>query len=202
MDPGPGKRSFWFAARLWLLEEADIAPEELLLLSFSRRWRCGPQGAHRRGLSRSHTVVPASTFHSLAARLLESHAEQVLGWTGMPALLTGPEQVALVHDMLSTEDLASWPLPFRNLLTTNSFAREVTDFLLRCQEQLINGSQLPTWPMTVQTGKGCRNSSSDMNRPCWNATASTMGRCSGERLTSSSGRKSPWQSVPSTATCS
>ena len=140
--PGTGKTEFLVRRALWLLEEADIAPEELLLLSFSRRGVADLKERVRRGLSRSHTVVPASTFHSLAARLLEGHAEQALGWTGMPALLTGPEQVALVHDMLSTEDPDSWPLPFRNLLTTNSFAREVTDFLLRCQEHLVNGSQL------------------------------------------------------------
>jgi superfamily I DNA/RNA helicase/RecB family exonuclease len=127
---------------LWLLEEADIAPDEILLLSFSRRGVADLKARVRRALRRSYTVVPASTFHSLAARLLESHAEQALGWTSMPSLLTGPEQVALVHELLTTEDAARWPLPFRSLLTTNSFAREVTDFLLRCQEQLIHGPQL------------------------------------------------------------
>lgn len=140
--PGTGKTEFLVRRALWLLEKTDVAPQEIVLLSFSRRGVADLKERVRRGLARSYTVVPASTFHSLAARLLESHAEQALGWKGMPALLTGPEQVALVHDMLSSEHPDDWPIPFRNLLTTKSFAREVTDFLLRCQEQLIDGRQL------------------------------------------------------------
>ncbi|MDH3262050.1 MAG: ATP-dependent helicase [Acidimicrobiia bacterium] len=140
--PGTGKTEFLVRRALWLLEDADIPPEKILLLSFSRRGVADLKSRVRRGLARSYTVVPASTFHSLAARLLESYSEQALGWTDMPSLLTGPEQVALIHEMLVTEEERSWPLPFRSLLTTNSFAEEVADFLLRCQEQLIKGPQL------------------------------------------------------------
>ena len=140
--PGTGKTEFLVRRALWLLEDAQITPEEILLLSFSRRGVADLKSRVRRGLTHSYTVVPASTFHSLASRLLESYAEPALGWTDMPSLLTGPEQVALVHELLATEDARRWPLPFRGLLTTNSFAREVTDFLLRCQEQLIGGPQL------------------------------------------------------------
>ena len=142
--PGTGKTEFLVRRVLWLLEEAGIPAEDILLLSFSRRGVADLKERVRGGLSHSYTVVPASTFHSLASRLLESQAQEVLGWTEMPALLTGPEQVALVHELLSREDARDWPLPFRGLLTTNSFAREVTDFLLRCQEQLIQGPQLAT----------------------------------------------------------
>ncbi len=140
--PGTGKTEFLVRRALWLLEEAEIDPEEVLLLSFSRRGVADLKGRVQLGLTRSYTAVPASTFHSLASRLLERHAEQALDWTTMPSLLTGPEQVALVHELLASEDVERWPLPFRSLLITNSFAREVTDFLLRCQEQLIDGSQL------------------------------------------------------------
>lgn len=140
--PGTGKTEFLVRRALWLLQSAEVDPEQILLLSFSRRGVADLKGRVQQGLTRSHTVVPASTFHSLASRLLESHAEVALGWTRLPSLLTGPEQVALVHELLATEDARRWPLPFRGLLTTNSFAREVTDFLLRCQEQLIDGPHL------------------------------------------------------------
>ncbi|MFQ5947563.1 MAG: ATP-dependent helicase, partial [Acidimicrobiia bacterium] len=62
--------------------------------------------------------------------------------TGMPGLLTGPEQVAMVRRLLGDEDPADWPASFRGLLPTQTFANEVTDFLLRCQEQLIDASEL------------------------------------------------------------
>ena len=140
--PGTGKTEFLVRRALWLLEEGEIDPEEILLLSFSRRGVADLKERVQRGLTRSYTAVPASTFHSLASRLLERHAEEALDWTTMPSLLTGPEQVALVHELLGSEDAQRWPLPFRSLLTTNSFAREVTDFLLRCQEQLIDSPQL------------------------------------------------------------
>ena len=140
--PGTGKTEFLVRRASWLLEEAGIPSESILLLSFSRRGVADLKERVRSRLSRSYTIVAASTFHSLASRILESHAPAVFGWTEMPALLTGPEQVALVHELLSREDAHNWPLPFRALLTTTSFAREVTDFLLRCQEQLIEGPQL------------------------------------------------------------
>jgi superfamily I DNA/RNA helicase/RecB family exonuclease len=140
--PGTGKTEFLVRRALWLLEDAEISPEEILLLSFSRRGVADLKERVQRGLHRSYTVVPASTFHSLASRLLESYAGPALGWTALPSLLTGPEQVALVHELLLGEEPGRWPLPFRGLLTTQSFAREVTDFLLRCQEQLIDGPQL------------------------------------------------------------
>ncbi len=140
--PGTGKTEFLVRRALSLLESAGVDPEEILLLSFSRRGVADLKTRVQNGLTRSYTAVPASTFHSLASRLLESHAERAFNWTTMPSLLTGPEQVALVHELLAAEDTDAWPLPFRSLLSTNSFAREVTDFFLRCQEQLIDGAQL------------------------------------------------------------
>ncbi len=140
--PGTGKTEFLVRRALSLLESDGVHPEEILLLSFSRRGVADLKTRVQNSLKRSTTAVPASTFHSLASRLLESHAGRALNWTTMPSLLTGPEQVALVHELLTSENVESWPLPFRGLLTTNSFAREVTDFFLRCQEQLIDGAQL------------------------------------------------------------
>ena len=140
--PGTGKTEFLVRRTVWLLEVADAKPEEMLLLSFSRRGIADLRERVQRKLTRSHSDVPTATFHSLAARILESHSGRALGWPEMPTLLTGPEQVALVHELLSTEDARQWPLPFRGLLASHSFAREVTDFLLRCQEQLIDQTRL------------------------------------------------------------
>jgi superfamily I DNA/RNA helicase/RecB family exonuclease len=140
--PGSGKTEFLVRRACWLFEEAGIKPEHVLLLSFSRRGVADLRRRVQMKLTRSITEVPASTFHSLASRILETHGERTLGWTRMPTLLTGPEQVALMHELLATEDPHRWPLPFRGMIASPSFAREVTDFLLRCQEQMIDQSDL------------------------------------------------------------
>ncbi|NOY54797.1 MAG: ATP-dependent helicase [Actinobacteria bacterium] len=139
--PGTGKTEFLVRRAHHLLEDG-VPAENLLLLSFSRRGVTDLRERLESLLARSGVAVPVSTFHSLASRLLETFAQDILGWTSRPTLLTGPEQVALVHELLATEDPARWPLPFRALLTTDAFAREVTDFVLRCSEQLIGPDRL------------------------------------------------------------
>jgi len=132
--PGTGKTEFLVRRAEWLVEHG-AGPSDLLLLSFSRRGVADLRSRLRQRMDRTSVSIPAMTFHALAARILEA-TETV------PALLTGPEQVALVHHLLLQEDPREWPLPFRSLLTTDSFATEVTDFLLRCSEQLIDPAEL------------------------------------------------------------
>ncbi len=139
--PGTGKTEFLVRRAHHLLEDG-VRAENLLLLSFSRRGVADLKERLESLLRRSGVAVPVATFHSLTSRLLETFGQGLLGWTSRPTLLTGPEQVAVVHELLETEDSARWPLPFRSLLPTNAFAGEVTDFVLRCSEQLIDPDRL------------------------------------------------------------
>lgn len=132
--PGTGKTEFIVRRAAWLVN-AGVAPDNLLLLSFSRRGVADLRERLRDRLDRTSMSVPVMTFHALASRVLEAA-------DAAPALLTGPEQVALVHRLLLHEDPRDWPLPFQPLLETDVFAAEVTDFLLRCSEQLIEPEQL------------------------------------------------------------
>jgi superfamily I DNA/RNA helicase/RecB family exonuclease len=50
--------------------------------------------------------------------------------------LTGPEQVALVHELLTRQNPSDWSPAFGQLLATQTFAREVTEFILRAAEQM------------------------------------------------------------------
>jgi superfamily I DNA/RNA helicase/CRISPR/Cas system-associated exonuclease Cas4 (RecB family) len=47
-----------------------------------------------------------------------------------------------VRDLLASEDEGIWPASFRNLLPTTTFAEEVADFMLRCNELLIDPPRL------------------------------------------------------------
>ena len=86
-------------------------------------------------------ATDVSTYHSFAARLLETHA-LYRGWDRSPDVLPGPDQKRLVAELLETEDPGRWSPAYRSLLTTRTFADEVTDFVLRCREQLIGPSDL------------------------------------------------------------
>jgi len=138
--PGAGKTEF-LVRRARHLIATGVPPEQILILAFSRRGAADLRLRIASGLERSFSVIPASTFHSLAMRILEAHGP-VGGWTVTPTLLTGPEHVEVIAEVLAQEDPARWPLPFRGLLDNRAFAEEVADFGLRSAERLVSTSTL------------------------------------------------------------
>lgn len=139
--PGTGKTEFLVRRAMSLIDDGAVAPSHLLVLGFSRRGVAELRDRIEHRLGRSFTEIPASTFHSLATRVLEFYGPDVLG-RSLDALLTGPEQVAFIEDLLRVEVPSDWPHPYRELLATRTFAKEVTDFVLRCREQLIDADRL------------------------------------------------------------
>ncbi len=140
--PGTGKTEFLVRRAAHLIDDLGIAADRVLLLTFSRRAAADLRRRVEDRIARSTTGIPASTFHSFALRLLELHAPAVLGWSSLPTILTGPEQVALVAELLAQETEQSWPAPFRAMLTTRTFAAEVADFVMRSQERLLSAETL------------------------------------------------------------
>ncbi len=140
--PGTGKTEFLVRRAVHLVDHGVATPDQVLLLSFSRR---GPAGLRPRiedSLAGSHTELDASTFHSFSFRLLETYAADSLNWERMPTLLTSLEYVLRVRSMLADEDPSAWPVLFRGLLDTTTFAEEIADFMLRCSELLITSKDL------------------------------------------------------------
>lgn len=139
--PGTGKTEFLVRRAVRLIEGGQCEPQNLLVLTFSRRGAADLADRIHGGLGRTVRGIDASTFHSLAMRLLEAHAER-RGWPQAPTVLTGPDQQRLVASLLSGEDPAAWSPAYRGLLGTRTFAAEVTDFLLRCRERLLGAGDL------------------------------------------------------------
>jgi len=139
--PGSGKTEFLVRRARYLIEQGGVHPDQLLVLSFSRRSTAELRTRISAELDRSISRLPASTFHSLAMRIVETHGSTG-DWPEVPTLLTGPEQVALVTDVLATEDPAAWPMTFRGLLRDVAFADEVADFILRAAERLADGATI------------------------------------------------------------
>ncbi len=107
--PGTGKTEFLVRRALHLIRSDIASPDQVLVLTFSRRAAAELGRRIADGLERSHPGVAASTFHSFSYRLLETYAPTALGWSDMPSLLTGPEQVALVGELLRSESPEDWP---------------------------------------------------------------------------------------------
>ena len=140
--PGTGKTEFLVRRAAHLIEHGIATPDQVLLLSFSRRGSAGLRSRLQESLTGTHAELDASTFHSFSFRLLETYAADSLGWEQMPTLLTSLEYVLRIRSLLSSEVPATWPVLFRGLLDTTTFAEEVADFMLRCSELLIGPDDL------------------------------------------------------------
>lgn len=139
--PGTGKTEFLVRRAEAILDSGRADPENLLLLSFSRRGVADVADRLRDRLDRSIRSLDITTYHSFALRLLEAHATSA-GWEQTPSVLTSPEQVRFVATLLATEEETLWSPVHRTLLGSFTFAAEVTDFILRCREQLLGPAEL------------------------------------------------------------
>jgi superfamily I DNA/RNA helicase len=138
--PGTGKTEFLVRRARHLIESGAAVAAEVLILAFSRRSAGEIAGRATSPLSSASPV--ATTFHSFAHRLLEAHGSEVFGWQEIPSLLTGPEQISLVSELMADEDPSSWPALYRPLLRSHTLSEEVGDFLLRCRERLLSSDDI------------------------------------------------------------
>ncbi len=139
--PGTGKTQFLVARVASAVHEAGIVPEEIVVLGFSRS---GVTDLTRRlvdALGPPAYRINITTYHALAMRIVEANAVD-LGWEKTPTVLTAAEQEQLVAELLLKEPPGAWPAGYRALLDSRIMAGEVTDFILRCHEQLVSTNDL------------------------------------------------------------
>lgn len=139
--PGAGKSEF-LVRRAAVLLESGVTPDALVALTFSRRAAADLKARIVDRSAHARAGLGVSTFHAFAYRFLERHAPTTLGWPEMPTILTGPEQVALVAELLAAAPPGAWPISFRDMLATRTLAAEVTDFILRARERLLTTADL------------------------------------------------------------
>ena len=141
--PGTGKTTTLVEAVVHRVEERGLDPEQLLVLTFSRR----AAGELRRRitgrLGRTTREPVAMTFHSYAFALLRREAQQ--RGEPVPRLLSGPEHLLEIRRLLrgDVDDSArDWPAGLRPVLLTRGFADELRDLLLRARERGLDGDAL------------------------------------------------------------
>lgn len=137
--PGTGKTSV-LRERFARMVEAGADPERVAMFTLTRRAarEARDQLTHR--LARSLAEVPVFTAHGYAFRALSSRFRE-LDYTAPPRVLSAPEQYAEVRGLLFDQDPADWPR-FGHLLEVPSFAQQVADFVMRCQERLLEPDHL------------------------------------------------------------
>ena len=141
--PGTGKTTTIVAAVADRIERRGIAPERILVLTFSRKAAAELRERITARLRRTTREPLAVTFHSYAYAL--ARREFVLAGDEPPRLLSAPEQLLEVRRMLRGEAQdggTRWPDRLRPALATRGFAEEVRDLLLRAAERGLDGRGL------------------------------------------------------------
>jgi superfamily I DNA/RNA helicase/RecB family exonuclease len=141
--PGTGKTTTIVAAVADRIENRGIAPERILVLTFSRKAAAELRERITARLRRTTREPLAVTFHSYAYAL--ARREFVLAGDEPPRLLSAPEQLLEVRRMLKGEAQdggGRWPERLRPALATRGFAEEVRDLLLRAAERGLDGRSL------------------------------------------------------------
>ena len=141
--PGTGKTTTIVAAVADRIENRGIAPERILVLTFSRKAAAELRERITARLQRTTREPLAVTFHSYAYAL--ARREFVLAGDEPPRLLSAPEQLLEIRRMLRGEAQdggSRWPERLRPALATRGFAEEVRDLLLRAAERGLDGRSL------------------------------------------------------------
>ena len=155
--PGTGKTTTLVEAVVDRVERRGLAPEQVLVLTFSRKAAQELRERVTARLRRTTRGALAMTFHSYAYALLRRE----LAATGGPPLrlLSGPEQDLEVARLLAgvlDDGAGAWPEGLRPALPLRGFRRELRDLLQRAQERGVDGQLL------ARLGEGA-------GRPEWTA---------------------------------
>lgn len=147
--PGTGKSTLIAQLAADRIRNHEVSPENVLVLTGSRRaaaWMRTEITRLLTGSSEELRTAPeplVRTVHSYAFAVLRLQA--VRDQLPPPQLLNGPDQDALVRDLLAGDvetGAKGWPETLRPALTVPGFAEELRDLLLRAAERGVGPEQL------------------------------------------------------------
>ena len=122
--PGAGKTSTLVEVVADRVDRRGVAPEEILVLTFSRTAADELRSRIARRLARTTASTPAMTFHSFCYAIVRqaldpaSYAEPV-------RLLSAAEHEAMIADLIGDGDASRWPDFMRPALQTRGLASEM-----------------------------------------------------------------------------
>src|SRR5437763_10507712 len=141
--PGTGKTTTLVESVVARVE-AGAAPDDVLVLTFSRKAADELRERIATRLGRTVVEPAAYTFHGFCHALVRGYAPLVSGQP--PRLLSGAEREVRIRELLrgnaAGEGLTRWPVELRPALTLRGFAREVADLLDRARERGLDAAAL------------------------------------------------------------
>jgi superfamily I DNA/RNA helicase/RecB family exonuclease len=152
--PGTGKTTLLAEVAADRIRNGAVDPEQLLVLTASRRAAADLRARITALLTASEAPaeVPRTvrepmvrTVHSYAFAVLRLRS--VLHDLPRPRLLSGPEQDAMIRELLAgdlDDGAPNWPGPLRGALGLPGFAEELRDLMLRAAERGLGPEDLIT----------------------------------------------------------
>ncbi len=122
--PGTGKTTTLVEVVVDRIEQQGYRPDEVLVLTFSRKAADELRSRISRRMSRTSGAAPAMTFHSFCYGLVREFADPES--YGRPVqLLSAPEQDATIAELVGGTGVGEWPESLHPALRTRGFAREL-----------------------------------------------------------------------------
>lgn len=144
--PGTGKTTTLVEAVVHRVTHDGLRPDELLVLTFSRRAAAQLRSRIAARLGTTVREPSAMTFHAYAFALLR--ADAVVRGAPPPRLLAGPEQDVMIRELLAgdvDERTLDWPVSLLPALRTRGFASQLRDFLMRATERGLGPDDLAAY---------------------------------------------------------
>jgi superfamily I DNA/RNA helicase/RecB family exonuclease len=149
--PGTGKTTALVEAVAARVADG-VPPDEILVLTFGRRAANALRDRIEARIGRTDTTRAAGAQTTMAEPVVRTFPAYAFGLLRLaaaqrgepaPRLLTGPEQDAVIRDLLAAPDSASrWPAGLKQAVRTRAFAAELRDLLLRAAERGIGPRML------------------------------------------------------------
>jgi len=145
-SPGTGKTYTLIETVKFLVENKEIDPRKILVLSFNRRWSKILRDKTSQSIGESIFEIPINTFFSFCTDFLENVNLLLDFKPGQIRVMNAPEQWQLLNGIITDLDKGNYPLTGRylnsNSFVGNSYIQEIFDFILRAQENLISPREL------------------------------------------------------------
>ncbi len=122
--PGTGKTTTVVETVVARIEREELSPDQVLVLTFSRKAADEVRGRIARRLARTTAAAPAMTFHAFCYALLRNEQPSD-AYTNPMRLLSAPEQDAAIAELLRSGDPTTWPRELRGALHTRGLASEL-----------------------------------------------------------------------------
>jgi len=141
--PGTGKTATLVEAVAQRIEQRSVQPEEILVLTFSRRAATELAGRISRRLGVTTRESMVRTFHSYAYSVVRAQADQQ--GDPSPRLRAAGESDHMVRELLGghlADGGAPWPQHLQGALSSPAFAAELREVLLRAAGQGLSAKRI------------------------------------------------------------